>query len=102
MKPGDKGLIRPPVSVRVSTHKNEVRSIPRGYFQNQFRVPVYKQVGRPTHDSQKREEDVEKVTNVFSHSTHSPRTQTNYPTYPLGTMWKLGGGLIPRSGASSN
>jgi hypothetical protein len=29
-----------------------------GYFQIQFRVSVYKQVGRPTHDSQKREEDL--------------------------------------------
>ncbi len=26
-KPGDKGLKRPPVSVRVSEHKNEVRLI---------------------------------------------------------------------------
>jgi hypothetical protein len=41
-KPGDKGLIRPPVSVRVSVHKNEVRSIDRGYFQIQFRVSVYR------------------------------------------------------------
>jgi hypothetical protein len=24
-------------------------------------------------------------------STHSSRTQTKYPTYPLGTIWKLGG-----------
>jgi hypothetical protein len=24
-------------------------------------------------------------------NTHSPRTQTKYPTYPVGTMWKLGG-----------
>jgi hypothetical protein len=37
----------------------------RGYFQNRFKVPAYKQVGRPTHDSQKREEPLEKVTNVF-------------------------------------
>ncbi len=53
-KPGDKGMTRPPVSSRVGTHKSEVRvrSIPRGYFQNQFRVPTYKQVGRLTHDSQ--------------------------------------------------
>jgi hypothetical protein len=29
---------------------------------------------------------------MFSwNSTHSPRTQTKYPTYPVGTMWKLGG-----------
>jgi hypothetical protein len=62
-KPGDKGLTRPPSSVLVSAHKNEVRSITRGFFQIQFRVPVYKHVGRPTHDSQKREEALEKVTN---------------------------------------
>ncbi len=37
-KEGDKGLTRPPASVRVSQHKNEVRSIVRGFFQNQFRV----------------------------------------------------------------
>ena len=51
-KPGDKGLTRPPASVHVSENKK-------------FRVPTYKHVGRPTHDSQKREDDVEKVTNVF-------------------------------------
>ncbi len=59
-KPGDKGLTRPPVSVRVSDHKNEVRSIGRGFFQIQFRVPGYKHVGRPNHDSQKREDTVER------------------------------------------
>ena len=66
-KPGDKGLTRPPVSARVSAHKNEVRSIVRGYFQNRFKVRAYKQVGRPTHDSQKREDTLERVT-----STHYP------------------------------
>jgi hypothetical protein len=30
-KEGDKGLTRPPASVRVSQHKNEVRSIVRGF-----------------------------------------------------------------------
>ncbi len=35
-KPGDKDLTRPPASGRVSGHKNEVRSIDRGYFQIQF------------------------------------------------------------------
>jgi hypothetical protein len=43
-KPGDKGLTRPPASARVSEHKNEVRSIARGFFQIQFRVPAYKHV----------------------------------------------------------
>ena len=37
-KPGDKGLTRPPASARVSEHKNEVRSMDRGFFQIQFRV----------------------------------------------------------------
>ncbi len=63
--PGNKGLTRPPASEHVSVHKNEVRSIVRGNFQNRFRVSAYKQVGRPTHDSQKREESLEKVTNAF-------------------------------------
>ncbi len=40
-KPGDKGLTRPPASARVSAHKNEVRSIDRGYFQNQFNMEQY-------------------------------------------------------------
>ncbi len=48
VKPGDKGLTRPPVSARVSEHKNEVRSITRGFFQIQFRVSVYKHVGKVT------------------------------------------------------
>jgi hypothetical protein len=85
-KPGDKVLTRPPASARFSAHKNEVRSIARGFFQIQFRVPAYKHVGRPTHDSQKREEALEKVTNVFMEKYTLPRTQTKYPTYPLGTM----------------
>ena len=52
-KEGDKGLTRPPASARVSQHKNEVRSIARGFFQSQFRVSAYKPVGRPRHDSRK-------------------------------------------------
>ncbi len=48
-KEGDKGLTRPPASARVSQHKNEVRSIARGFFQSQFRVSAYKSVGRPRH-----------------------------------------------------
>ena len=67
-KPGDKGLTRPPASGHISTHKNEVRSIARGYFQNQFRVTSYKQVGRPTHDSIKRQQALGKVTNDFKPS----------------------------------
>jgi len=38
VKPGDKGLTRPPASARVSAHKNVVRSIDRGFFQIEFRV----------------------------------------------------------------
>jgi hypothetical protein len=78
--PGDKGLTRPP-SVRVSTHKNEVRSIPHGYFQNRFKVPLYKQVGRPTHDSQKREETLEKVTNAFMEQYTLPTDTNELQTY---------------------
>ena len=63
-------------SAHVSAHKNEVRSIVHGYFQNIFRVTVFKQVGRPTHDSQKREEDLVKVTNVFMEQYTLP-TDTN-------------------------
>jgi len=72
----DTGLTRPPASVRVSAHKNDVRSIDRGYFQRQFRVTVYKQVGRPTHDSQKREEALEDVTNDSMEQYKLP-TDTN-------------------------
>ena len=51
--------------MRVSAHKDEVRSIVHGYFQSQFRVPVYKVVGRPRQDSIKREEALTTVTNDF-------------------------------------
>ena len=60
--PDDTGLTRPPAVARVSAHKVEVRSIDHGYFQSQFRVPVYKEVDRPTHDSIKREQALVKVT----------------------------------------
>ena len=65
MTQDDTGLTRPPATTCVSTHKDEVRSIDHGYFQSQFRVSVYKEVGRPTHDSIKREQTLVKVTNVF-------------------------------------
>jgi hypothetical protein len=81
-KPGDKGLTRPPVSARVSAHKNEVRSIARGYFQIQFSVPAYKQVVRPRHDSQKREEALEKVTNVFMEQYTLPTDTNEIPNLP--------------------
>ena len=63
--PDDTGLTRPPVAMRVSAHKDEVRSIVHGYFQSQFRVSVYKVVGRSRQDSIKREEDLTTVTNTF-------------------------------------
>jgi hypothetical protein len=63
--PDDTGLTRPPAEARVSTHKDEVRSIGYGYFQSQFRVSWYKVVVRQTHDSIKREQDLTKVTNTF-------------------------------------
>ena len=63
--PDDTGLTRPPVVERVSTHKDEVRSIVHGYFQSQFRVPVYKVGGRPTQTSIQREQALTTVTNTF-------------------------------------
>ena len=63
--PDDTGLTRPPVVERVSTHKDEVRSIVHGYFQSQFRVPVYKVVDRPTQASIQREEALTTVANAF-------------------------------------
>jgi hypothetical protein len=33
-KPGDKGLTRTPASARISVHKNEVRSIDRGFLKH--------------------------------------------------------------------
>ena len=81
-KEGDKGLTRPPASARVSQHKNEVRSIARGFFQIQFRVPGYKHVGRPTHDSQKREDAVETVTNVFMEQYTLPTDTNEIPNLP--------------------
>ncbi len=82
VKEGDKGLTRPPASVHVSQHKNEVRSIARGFFQNQFRVSSYKTVGRATHDSQKREDSVEKVTNVFMEQYTLPTDTNEIPNLP--------------------
>ena len=81
-KEGDKGLTRPLTSARVSQHKNEVRSITRGFFQIQFRVPGYKHVDRPTHDSQKREEALEKVTNVFMEQYTLPTDTNELPNLP--------------------
>ena len=81
-KPGDKGLTRPPASARVSAHKNEVRSIARGFFQIQFRVSSYKPVGRPTHDSQKREENLEKVTIFFMEQYILPTDTNELPNLP--------------------
>jgi hypothetical protein len=69
-------------SARVSAHKNEVRSIDRGYFQNQFRVSVYKLVGRPTQDSQKRDEVLDKVTNVFMEQYTLPTDTNELPNLP--------------------
>ena len=63
--PDDTGLTRPPVAMRVSAHKDEVRSIVHGYFQSQFRVSVYKVVGRTTQPSIQREEALTTVTNAF-------------------------------------
>jgi hypothetical protein len=80
--PDDTGLIRPPAAARVSAHKDEVRSIAHGYFQSQFRVQVYKDVGRPTHDSIKREQALTKVTNVFMAQYSIPTDTNELPKLP--------------------
>ena len=98
-KEGDKGLTRPPASARVSQHKNEVRSITRGFFQSQFRVSAYKTVGRPTHDSQKREDTVEKVTNVFMEQYTLPTDTNEIPNLPTRDGWR--GLSVPCSGGKS-
>ena len=67
----DTGLTRPPVAIRVSAHKDEVRSIFHGYFQSQFRVPVYKVVGRSRQDAIKREEAQR---NCHCHEKRPPTT----------------------------
>jgi hypothetical protein len=52
-----------------------------GYCQSQFRVSVYKQVGRP-HDSQKRQEDLPKVTNAFMEQYTLPTDTNQLPNVP--------------------
>jgi hypothetical protein len=89
-KPGDKGMTRPPTSVCVSEHKNEVRSIARGFFQIQFRAPAYKHVGRPTQNSQKRDTPLEKVTNVFMEQYTLPTDTNEIPNLP--SRGGVGGG----------
>ncbi len=37
-KEGDKGMTRPPASTHISQHKNEVRSIARGFFARRLRL----------------------------------------------------------------
>ena len=80
--PDDTGLTRPPVAMRVSAHKDEVRSIVHGYFQSQFRVPVYKVVGRPRQDSIKREEALTTVTNAFMSQYTIPIDTNELPKLP--------------------
>jgi hypothetical protein len=76
------GLTRPPVVMRVSAHKDEVRSIVHGYFQSQFRVSVYKVVGRPTQVSIQREEALTTVTNVFMTQYTIPIDTNQLPKLP--------------------
>jgi hypothetical protein len=59
-----------------------------GYFQSQFRVSLYKEVDRPTHESIKREQVLTTVTNDFMTQYTIPIDTTNWPSYPVGTMWK--------------
>ena len=78
----DTGLTRPPVGMRVSAHKDEVRSIVHGYFQSQFRVPVYKVVRRPTQASIQREEALTTVTNAFMTQYTIPIDTNELPKLP--------------------
>jgi hypothetical protein len=52
--PGEKGLTRPPVSLSVSAHKNEVRSTPREYVQD-----ISKTDSRYHENEEEGEEDVD-------------------------------------------
>ena len=81
-KRDDTGLTRPPLVMRVSTHKDEVRSIVHGYFQSQFRVSVYKVVGRPTQVSIQREEALTTVTNAFMAQYTIPIDTNQLPKLP--------------------
>ena len=83
--PDDTGLTRPPDVTCVSAHKDEDRSITHGYFQRQFRVTVYKEVDRTTHDSIKREHTLTKVTNAFMTQNTIPRDTNQLPKLPSRT-----------------
>ena len=78
----DTGLTRPPVAMRVSAHKDEVRSIVHGYFQSQFRVSVYKVVVRPRQDVIKRQEALTTVTNAFMGQYTIPMDTNELPKLP--------------------
>ena len=81
----------------ISTHQpGEVRSKDHGYFQSRFRVPVYKEVDRPTHGSIKREQALEKVKNVFMTQINIPTDTNQLSKLPIGTMWRLGGWTMSR------
>ena len=66
----------------MSSYTTEVRSIVHGYFQSQFRVPVYEVVGRPTQDSIKREEALTTVTNAFMAKYTIPTDTNELPKLP--------------------
>jgi hypothetical protein len=85
-------LKEPPAAVRVSTHKDEVRSIDHGCFQSQFRVPVHKEVVRPTHDSIKRQQAPTKVTNDFMVQYTIPIDTNQLSKLPSRTDVEAGGG----------
>ncbi len=80
--PDDTGLRRPAVVSRVSANKDDVRSIVHGYFQSQFRVPVYKVVDRPAQPSIQREQDLTTVTNVFMAQYTIPIDTNQLPKLP--------------------
>ncbi len=53
-------------------------------------MQAYKHVGRPTHDSQKREEALEKVTNVFMEQYRLPTDTNEIPNLPTRDDVKTG------------
>ncbi len=69
-----------------------------GYFQRQFRVAMYKHVvdQHMIHRNGRKLLRSRRWRMLSWNRTHSPQTQTNYPTYRAGTMWRLGGWPMSR------
>ncbi len=79
----DTGLTRPPPPVRVSAHKDEVRSIVHGYFQSQFRAPGLTRPPAPARVSQHKDE----VRSIVHGYFHSQFRVPGYQSYVVGVQW---------------